>query len=551
VLNAAYAQAQLAADLVLTHGRIWTEDPARPEAEAVAALNGRIVRVGTSAEVAALVGPGTRVVDLHGRRVVPGFNDAHVHLISAGIGLAQVQLRDCKSRAELRERVAAYTKTLAPGEWLLGGNWDHENWTPAALPSHALIDEATAGHPALLRRFDGHTALANAAALKLAGIDRTTPDPVGGVIGRDAKGEPTGILKDAAMSLVARLVPPPTDRQMDAGLATAMQYARENGVTSVQDMAGPAAPSDAPERLRTFERAATRGTLTLRVTTAARLVDWKQHTAVGLQAGFGGDLLHIGLMKAFADGAIGPNTAWLFAPYADAPGTSGIPSDELADPAQMLADLRGADAAGLRIATHAIGDRAVHTMLDLYRQVEASNPGWDRRLRLEHATMISAADIAECAKLHVVVSTQPMYVGDLGRFVEKRLGAARTTEVLPFRSLLDAGVVLAFGSDWGVEPMKPLFGIYAAVTRRTEDGAHPGGLRPEQKITVAEAVHAYTVGAAYAEGLENEKGSITAGKLADMAVLSDDIFHLDPVEIEETQVEMTIFDGKVVYETGR
>jgi predicted amidohydrolase YtcJ len=511
-------------------------------------LDGRIVGVGSSAEIARMAGPGTRVVELKGRRVVPGFNDAHVHLIAAGMGLAEVQLRDCKNQAEMRDRVAAYSRTLAPGEWVLGGNWDHEGWTPAALPEHGLIDAATAGHPALLRRFDGHTALANAEALRLAGIGRGTPDPVGGVIGRDAQGEPTGILKDAAMSLVSRLAPPPAERQMDAGLAAAMDYAWRNGVTSVQDMAGPAAPSDAPERLMTFERAATRGVLTLRVTTAARLVGWKELAGVGIEAGLGGDSIHIGLLKAFADGALGPNTAWLSAPYADAPGTAGMASEELADEAQMLKDLKGADAAGLRIATHAIGDRAVHTMLRLYAQVEEANLGWDRRLRLEHATMISAADIRECARLKVVVSTQPMYVGDLGRFVEKRIGAARTAEVLPFRSLLDAGVVLAFGSDWSVEPMKPLLGIYAAVTRRTEDGAHPNGLHPEQKITVAEAVHAYTVGAAYAEGQEREKGSIERGKLADMVVLSEDIFHVDPVEIEKVQVDMTVFGGKVVYE---
>jgi predicted amidohydrolase YtcJ len=543
----ALAQAPLSADLVLTHGRIWTEDPAKPEAEAVAILGERIVRVGSAAEIATLIGPGTQVVDLKARRVLPGFNDAHVHLVLAGIGLSQVQLRDCKSQAEMRERVANFTGTLGQDEWLLGGNWDHENWTPAELPTHALIDAATAGHPALLRRFDGHIALANAAALRLAGIDRKTPDPAGGVIVRDAAGDPTGIVKDAAMSMVTRVIPAPSDRQMDTGLTAALDYAHRNGVTSVQDMAGPAAPTDAPARLRAYERALHKGTLTLRVTTAARLAEWKDLAGVGIESGLGGDVLRVGMVKAFADGAIGPNTAWLFAPYDDAPGNSGLASEQLANQAQMLADLKGADAAGLQIATHAIGDRAVHAMLELYAQIAATDPPWDRRLRLEHATMIGPADIAECARLHVVVSTQPMYVSDLGRFVERRLGTARTATVLPFRSLLDAGVVLAFGSDWSVEPMKPLLGIYAAVTRRTADGAHPNGLRPEQKISVAEAVHAYTVGAAYAEGQERAKGSIEPGKLADFVVLSEDIFHIDPVEIEKTQVELTVFDGKVVY----
>ena len=550
-------QGPLKADLVLTHGRIWTEDPKRAEVEAVAVVGERIVQVGSSAEIAAMVGPGTRVIDLKGRRVVPGFNDAHVHLLGAGMELARIDLRACKSQEEMRARVAAFAGGLGKGEWMLGGSWDHESWAPAVLPTHELIDAATAGHPALLRRFDGHMALANAEAMRLAGIDRNTPDPVGGVIVRDAKGEPTGMLKDAAMSLVLRVEPATSDAEAERGLRAAIKYAHENGVTSVQDMAGPAAPSDAPLRLGTYERALGQGLLTLRITTAARLQDWREwrdSANVQIAQKLGGDVLRVGLVKAFADGAIGSNTAWLSAPYADAPVgskmASGIASEELADKAKMLADLKGADAAGLRIATHAIGDRAVHTMLDLYEQVEDAGPDWDRRLRLEHATMIAPADIARCARMHVVVSTQPMYVSDLGRFVEKRLGAERTAMVLPFRSLLDAGVVLAFGSDWGVEPMKPLLGIYAAVTRRTEDGAHPNGLRPEQKISVAEAVHAYTVGAAYAEGQERVKGSIEVGKLADMVVLSEDIFHVDPVEIEKARVDMTVFGGKIVYEQG-
>ena len=542
--------AQMYASLVLVHGHVWTENPAQPETEAVAIAGDRIVLAGTSAEVLRLAGPSTRVIDLQGRRVVPGFNDAHVHFVPGGQGLAGVQLRDAASQAEFRDRMATFAKSQPDGAWIVMGEWDHERWTPAVLPTHQLIDDVTARNPVFVERLDGHMGLANALAMKLAGVDRTTPDIPGGVIVRDASGSPTGIFKDAAMTLINRVIPPLSLQETETAILAAEREAARNGVTSVQEMADDTHDTGGPDRLRAMQALEREGRLTVRISENLRLRDWKYLAGSGVQAGFNDGLIQIGGLKSFADGGLGASTAWLFAPYDDAPSTSGLASDELQNPDQMYAEIKGADQAGLQIAIHAIGDRANRAILDFYQRVEKEDGPRDRRLRIEHAQHLTAPDIPRFAQLHVIASMQPYHAIDDGRWAQKRLGAERIHFAYDFRSLLDSGAILAFGSDWPVAPMEPLMGIYAAVTRRTLDNRNPDGWIPEQKITVAQAVHAYTVASAYAQFDEKIKGSLEPGKLADLVVLSRDIFHIDPVQIEDTHVDLTIFDGRIIYDAS-
>jgi predicted amidohydrolase YtcJ len=526
--------------LILTNGKIWTENPKQPQAEAIAIAGNRIAAVGSTSEIGKLRQSGTQILDLDGRRVLPGFNDAHVHFVDGGKSLTGPQLRYSKSATDFRETLAEYARHQPKGQWITGGEWDHENWTPAALPTHELVDPVTQNWPVFVERLDGHMALANSVAMKLAGINRNTKDVAGGVIVRDAKGDPTGIFKDAAQELIARVIPPLSEQQIRDAVRAAQAYANANGVTSVQDM------SAAPAFFRVYEKMMHSGELTVRISGHQPLRTWEHLADVGLTADFGNDRLHIGGLKGFADGSLGSTTALFFRPYLDAPNTSGIPSDELARPEQMWSNIEHADAAGLQIAIHAIGDKANDTILDFYERLEKEHGSRDRRLRIEHAQHLLPTDIPRFAQLHVIASMQPYHCIDDGRWAEKRIGPERAKTAYAFRSLLDAGTTLAFGSDWPVAPMNVLMGIYGAATRRTLDGKHPDGWVPEQKITVAQAVHAYTLGSAYASFDEGRKGSIEPGKLADLVVISDEIFSINPADIANTKVWMTIFDGRVV-----
>jgi predicted amidohydrolase YtcJ len=534
--------AQAPADLVLINGKIWTVDGSRPEAEAVAVLGNRIAAVGSTEEIRKWIGANTKVMDLQGKRVTPGFNDSHVHFLDGGMGLASVQLRYARTPEEFRDRIRDFAAKQPKGRWILNGNWDHENWTPPALPTRRLIDAVTPDNPVFINRLDGHMCLANSLALKLAGVTRETPDPPGGTIVRDAGGEPTGVLKDAAMSYVTKVIPNPSEDVMAEAIRAALAYAAENGVTSVQDM------SASPDVFGVYQRLLANGELTARVYGVQPLSDWGRLARVGICAGFGNDKLKIGGLKGFADGSLGSTTALFFEPYLDAPNTTGLPSDEMFPEGKMLNNIIGADKAGLQIAVHAIGDKANKAILDMFAEVVKRNGARDRRLRIEHAQHLRPEEIKRFGAERVIASMQPYHAIDDGRWAENRVGPNRAKGTYAFRSLLDAGATLAFGSDWFVAPMEPLMGIYAAVTRRTLDGKRPQGWVPEQKITVAEAVRAYTMGSAYASGDEKLKGSIEAGKLADLVVLSDDIFKIDPIQIEKVKVVTTIFDGKVIYE---
>ena len=547
LVAASLARAQTAT-LILLNGKVWTENPTAPEAEAVAIDGEHILAVGGSQQIKALAGPNCKVIDLRGRRVVPGFNDSHVHLIGGGNSLISVQLGGANSPEEFRRRIGDYARKLSKGTWIREGNWDHQRWNPAALPTHDLIDAVTPDNPVFVWRVDGHMALANALALKLAGVDRNTKDVPGGEIVRDDRGNPTGMLKDAATALVDRVMPPESEKELDAAMRAAMQEAARYGVTSVQNLADSSTDRNTAIKLRTFERFARSGELTVRIYNGSPLRDWKELANEGIQAGLGSPRLRIGNLKSFADGSLGSTTAWMDAPFVGHPGNSGLAGTDLIDPDRLYADIRDADRVGLQITIHAIGDRANHAILDLYERAERENGPADRRFRIEHVQHLRPADIERFGRLGVVASMQPYHAIDDGRWAEQLLGPERIKSSYAWRSLLDHGAVLAFGSDWPVAPLDALMGIYAATTRRTLDGKHPGGWVSEQRITVAEAVHAYTVGSAFAEHQEAVKGSLEPGKLADLAVLSADIFHIAPEEIQKVRVAMTIFDGAVIYQ---
>jgi predicted amidohydrolase YtcJ len=544
LLSAWSLRSQEGLTLLLVNGKFWTVNQQQQEVEAVAIRGNRIAAVGTTAEIMRLKSGDVAALDLEGKRVLPGFDDSHVHFYAGGSALAGPQLRYSKSKQEFRDTLGEYARHEPSGTWITGGDWDEQNWTPAALPTTQLIDPVTTSWPVFVNRLDGHEALANSVAMKLAGVDRNTKDVPGGVIVRDADGNPTGIFKDAAQGLIERVIPDPSERQIRDSIRAAQTYANAQGVTSVQDM------SAAPNIFRVYQKMMHDGELRVRISGHQPLAQWQRLASVGLTADFGNEYVHIGGLKGFADGSLGSTTALMFKPYLDAPGTSGIPSAELSNPEQMLQNMENADAAGLQIATHAIGDKANNTILNFYEQVEREHGPRDRRLRIEHAQHLLPSDIPRFAQLHVIASMQPYHCIDDGRWAEKRIGPERAKTTYAFRSLLDSGATLAFGSDWDVAPMSPILGIYAAVTRRTLDGKHPDGWVPEQKITVAEAVRAYTMGAAYASFDEKIKGSTEPGKLADFVVLSDDIFAIDPVKIADTKVAMTIFDGKVIMPAG-
>jgi predicted amidohydrolase YtcJ len=527
------------ADLVLVSARIWTGDPARPEAEALAVRGGRILAVGGNAEIAKLRGSGTTVLDAGGKRVLPGFIDCHTHMTMGGLNLLALDLRRTKDEADFTRLLAAYATGKPPGIWLTDGAWDHEQWNPPRLPTKAVLDPATGDHPACLSRQDGHMMVCNSLALKLAKITRETSDPPGGVIVRDAAGEPTGLLKDAAMELVWKVRPPRTPGELFDGLRAAMKEAARAGVTSVQDLQGDPGTLDAWEKLRDG------GELTVRVNFRPPLSEWEK--ARDRRASMKNDeWLRVGGVKGFSDGALGAATALMFEPFTDDPKNKGVWAAEAIPLAPFEERVAGADKAGLQVEIHAIGDRANAEILDLYERVAKRNGSKDRRFRIEHAQHLRAAEIQRFAAQGVIPSMQPYHAIDDGRWSDKRLGRERSKGTYAFRSLLDAKARLAFGSDWDVAPLSPIAGIYAAVTRRTIDGKTPGGWVPEQKITVEEAVRAYTSSAAWAAFEEKEKGSLEAGKLADFVVLSADPFSAAPESLEKIAVETTVVGGRIV-----
>lgn len=526
-------------DLIVVNAKVRTMDKAKPLAEAFAVIGNKIVAVGSTRKIRALSGAQTKIFDAGGKLILPGFNDAHVHFMDGGAGLSSVDLRDAKTPAEFVERIKNFAAKLPKGRWILNGNWDHENWSPADLPTAAMIDAVTPDNPVFINRLDGHMALANSLAMRLAKIDKNTKEVEGGVIVREASGNPTGILKDEAMNYVYAVIPElPFDQKIEV-VSAATDYAASLGVTSVQDVS-------AGTDVGVYQEMIRQGKLKTRIYAVSTLNDWQRWQKTGVRYAFGSEMLRVGGLKGFIDGSLGSTTAWFYKPYLDEPQSVGLPLEEMT---KIYDKVSKADQAGLQIMIHAIGDRANDELLKIFARVAGENGTRDRRFRVEHAQHLNEDLISRFASQKVIASMQPYHVIDDGRWAFKRLDNERLKGTYAFRTILDKGAILAFGTDWFVAPLNPMLGIYAAVTRRTLDDKNPNGWFPAQKISVEEAVYAYTQGSAYAEFQENIKGSLSTGKLADFVVLSEDIFAMRREQIKNARVLKTFLGGKLVFES--
>jgi predicted amidohydrolase YtcJ len=526
-------------DVVIVNARVHTVDATLPVAEAVAVCGDVIGHVGSSEDVRKMAGGATRVIDAGGRLVVPGFNDAHVHLVDGANQLVGVDLRSARTEAEFVRRLGDFARRQPKGRWVLGGYWDHEAWPGKALPTRQLIDAATPDNPVFVVRLDGHMGVANTVAMTMAGVSARSESPDGGTIVRDASGEPTGLFKDNAMALILRAVPAPSLEETVEKARAALKHAAASGVTTIQDITASAT------ELRAYQALRDAGELT------ARIYSIQNHGIEGLRAagiatGFGDDWLRIGGVKLFADGSMGSVTAAFFEPYTSDPATSGL---LLQPPDALQQAIFDADAAGFQPVVHAIGDRANAIVLDIFERLEKARGRRDRRPRIEHAQVVRAADKPRFRALDVIASIQPSHCIDDMRWAEARIGRARCAVAYNFKSFEDAGVRIAFGTDWFVEPLDPMLGLYAAVTRQFPDGTPEGGWFPAERITMAAAIEHYTLGSAYAEFAEPRKGSITAGKLADLVVLSQDLFTIPPAEILRTKPVLTMVGGRIVFDS--
>lgn len=528
---------QCEADLILINGRIFTVEKNQPWVQACAVKNERFIAVGTDDFIKTFQGKNTRLIDLNGRLVVPGFNDAHVHFLDGGFYLLGIDLRDAADEKEFKERIQNYAGKLGKGEWILGGNWDHEAWPSKKHPVKELIDEVTRTNPVFVSRLDGHIALANSLALQLAGITADTPDPQGGEIVKDPEtGKPTGILKDTAQDLVAKVIPPPSKNQLEKAIKKAMAHANSLGLTSIQD-------NTSAEVFEVYQELLGKKQLTIRIN-AWRAVNFlKNFEKIGIVSNFGGDMLRLGTIKIFADGSMGAGTALFYDPYSDDKTTSGIP---IYPEEKLYALVKAVDKTGLQVAVHAIGDKANTWALNAFEKAFKENGKREARHRVEHAQVVLPGDIHRFRQLGVIASIQPSHCIDDMRWAEKRIGKRVKNSYL-FHSFVKAGVKVAFGTDWPVEPLDPMLTLYAAVTREFPGGGPDGGWFPAEKITLEQAIEFYTLGAAYAEFQEENKGSIKVGKCADLVVLDKNLFNIPTKEILNTKVDLTILGGKVIY----
>ena len=527
------------ADIVIEGGPVWTGlSTGRGRAGAVAIADGKILAVGDSAQIARYIGSRTQVLQGRGGLIMPGFADGHTHFIDGGFQLASVNLRDAATPQEFVRRLKEYATRLKPGEWILGGDWDHTLWRGAPLPHHDWIDSVTPHNPVFLSRLDGHMALANAAAMRAAMITSATRAPVGGEIPRDARGEPIGIFKDNAEDLIGAAIPAPSIERQDSALARALAHAASLGVTATGNMSASWA------NLAAYKRMARAGRMTLRVSLYLPIDDWHTVADSVRRNGAGDDWVRIGGVKGYMDGSAGSRTAFFFDAFSDSAGYHGLMRQPESD---MRAWVGAADSAGLQIAVHAIGDRANAIILAIYDSIAHAHGARDRRFRVEHAQHLRPQEIPLFGARRVVPSMQPYHAIDDGRWVEQRIGPERIKTTYAFRTLLDTEAPLAFGSDWTVAPLDPMLGVYAAVTRRTLDDKNPRGWVPEQKITVGEALRAYTYGNAWATFNEQKWGTLAPGRFADVVVLDRDPFAVAPESLGTIKPRFTLVGGKIVY----
>jgi hypothetical protein len=533
------------ADLIMIGGAVWTAVAGSPIAEAVAVQDGRIIAVGSNQEIQDLMHSRTRVIELNGRTVTPGFIDAHMHFISGGIQLSSLDLRKATTPEEFVIRIREFTKSVPSGTWITGGNWDHELWG-GLLPRRDWIDHFTQAHPVLVQRLDGHMALANSLALEMSGIANKTGDPPGGSIVRDEAGLPSGVLKDQAITLVRNVIPLATVEETKRALEAAAQHALSRGITQVHDMGGwNNLDMMGWANLEVYHQAHSEGHLPLRVYSVVPMSSWKRMKDYVSINGRGDDRLWWGGVKAFVDGSLGSATAWFHKAYLGESGNTGLTTT---DTAELQGWIEGADKAGLQSIVHAIGDRANDWLLEVYEELVANHGKRDRRLRIEHAQHLSQSAIVRFSEQGVIASMQPYHAVDDGRWAAKRIGPERIRRAYAFGSLLDTGATLAFGSDWTVAPLDPILGIDAAVTRQTLDGVNPDGWIPEERISLEQALLAYTAGAAKAGFSEDRSGSLENSKLADLVVLSENLFEISSSDIGNVEVDMTLVDGEVVYD---
>ena len=521
------------ADLVI-YGPVWTGDSTAPTATGLAVRGERIVAVGDSATIAALVGDSTTVIATTGL-VAPGFADGHVHLFDGGLQLASVDLRDAATPAEFTRRIGDFAKTQPAGTWITGGTWDHENWG-GELPTRAWIDSVTPDHPVFVQRLDGHMALANSKALELASVTRSIGEIAGGTIVRDGQGELTGVFKDEAMTPVFAVIPAPSAVQADSAVAAAMRHANSKGLVAVSAVSA-GVEIWATERLRAA------GMQTLRTSFYPSLASWRW-VADSMKRRVDDGWIRLAGVKGFVDGSLGSTTALFFDPYLDEPGSSGL---FVTTEDSLRSWIASADSASLQVVVHAIGDRANALLMDIFDSVSNIHGPRDRRFRIEHAQHLRQQEIQRMAASGVLASMQPFHAADDGRWAAKRIREPQLRGTYAFRSVLDAGGALMFGSDWYVAPVDPLLGIWAAVARQTIDGANPNGWFPEQRITVEEALTAYTRGNAFGTFAEADRGVLRPGMLADIVVLDRDLRTIAPDEIRNAQVQATVVGGKVVY----
>lgn len=531
-----FSQQQFA-DKIYFNAIIYTGDPGNSMAKSIAVKGNRILYVGDN--YTPYQSSKTQLIDLHQKLLLPGFIDCHVHFLSSGANLASVDLRYASSKKEFINKLKNYAASLPKGRWILGGNWDHERWG-GDLPTKEMIDSVTGDNPVFISRLDGHMALANSIALRIAGIDKNTPTPTGGTIVKDANENPTGVLKDNAQDLVFKIIPQKSNAELDEDFQRAQQHALSLGLTQVHDMGSYGGYPD----LETYRRAEKNSALKMRIYSFVPLATWQKLNSYITKNGKGDDWIRWGALKGFADGSLGSTTAWFWKPYLDEPNSTGL---MVTDTSVMRRYILNADSVHLQIAVHAIGDRANDFILSCYEEAEKKHGTNDQRFRIEHAQHLSKNALAKFSELQVIPSMQPYHAIDDGRWAYKRIDSDRISRTYAFRTLLNNKTMVGFGTDWDVAPLNPLEGIYAAVSRRTLDNKNPDGWVPSEKITVKEAVTCYTANGAFAGFQEDKFGVLKANMLADFVVLDQNIFEINPIEIKNVKVIRTVVGGKEMF----